>query len=162
MDMSIKTTALLIIVIGYIAKFIVEASHDFIISNFEQDHEDQIAWHRVDWWDLFIQSVIVASLFDLATYDGTVKMGEPGTVLILGFSFQPFMIMTIISMLKILVFNVRINHLFGNEWFYLSKDGFEGKFKGTIGIRGFEIRKEKIYYLIALSVLIIAIVSIFY
>lgn len=164
--MDVKTTALLIIVVGYIAKFIIEASHDFIISNFEQDHDDNVAWHKLNWWYLFIESVMIASMFDLMTFDGSVNLVAilpPGKMILqfVGWSFQPLMIMMIISMLKVLVFNIRLNHLFKNDWWYLSKNGFEGNFKGVIMVRRIKIQKEKIYYLTALIIMIGATMAIF-
>ena len=135
---------LIIIIVGFSIAFLLEARHDFIISNKEaliqyllenrnKEKKEQIEfkreWHKKDWQYLVVIALVVAFTYK-------------------GFTLLAFPVLVMIASLKILVFNIRLNSLFGNDWFYLSSDGFESYFKG----------KEMFYYAIAAVLLIASIV----
>ena len=136
---------LTIIVLGFTIAFIIEARHDYILalkealidkllSDVGEEQEQQLLkqeWHRKDWLYLFVISIIISYLYS-------------------GISISSLLILVIISTLKILVFNIRINALLNTNLFYLSDSGFESKFKG----------KEKLYYASALSLFIASIITI--
>ena len=114
---------LAVIIISFAVAFWLEAKHDFIISNFEQTKEESERWHKIDWWYLVFVAIPLAVVY------------------------HPVILITLAS-LKILVFNLRINYLFGKQWWYLSSSGFESKFKG----------KEHFYYIFALLGFIVSII----
>ena len=134
---------LIIIVIGFTIAFLLEAKQDFIISEKEaliryllKDDQKQIKkeqktkeqWHTKDWQYLAVIAMITAILYK-------------------GITVSALAVLVLISSLKILVFNIRLNSLFKVELLYLSSDGLEGKFKG----------KELFYYAIAAILLIASI-----
>ena len=126
--------------IGYIAllvffalAFLREASHDARISSFPQSKDDNIAWHKEDWQYLALIGFGI-SVFGAGYYP---DMGIPDFLLA---TLHAVLIGISIASLKILVFNSRINKIFGNAWNYVGENGIENKFKG----------KETLYYALAL------------
>ena len=130
---------LIIIVIGFVVAFLIEARHDYILaqketlirllaSKEERIKQDKLKdkWHKLDWFYLFIIGLIISLTFD-------------------GNYIEKISILVAISMLKILVFNIYLNKLLGNDLCYLGSGYIESKFKG----------KEILYYSIA-AVLFIA------
>lgn len=126
--------------IGYIAllicfalAYLKEASHDARISSFPQTKDDNIAWHKEDWQYIALIGFGI-SIFGAGYYP---EMDLRNFLLA---TFHAFLIGTSIATLKILVFNIRINKIFGNAWNYVGENGIENKFKG----------KETLYYALAL------------
>ena len=135
---------LIVIVVGFVVAFFIEASHDKILADkeamirfllkedglldgVEDQQKEKAKWHKLDWWYLVVVSLIVAYLYA-------------------GLSWKVAPVLIMIASLKILVFNIRLNLLFGVDWFYLSSEGFEGLFEGG----------KKAYYLLAFIALIIS------
>ena len=90
-------------------------------------------WHRLDWWYLLSIAALVAFLYA-------------------GISLKLLPVLVIISTLKILVFNIRLNLLLKKGGLYLSQEGFEGFFKG----------KEKLFYFIAFLLFSISVSILIY
>ena len=125
--------------------YLREAKHDNLISSFEQDADDNVEWHTLDWQYLAFFGVGVSCL----AADYNLEM----TWLIFGAkTLYAFNIGMTIALLKVLVFNIRINKLLGNDTFYVGRTGLESKFKG----------KERLYYGLALLLLLINIALIIY
>lgn len=126
------------LVLFYAFAFLREAKHDALISSFPQDKDDNIAWHSYDWQYLALVGVGVS------IFGGGYFIGMSGLEFILSVTAS-ICIGLSIATLKVLVFNIRINKIFGNKWYYVGLNGIESKFKG----------KEKIYYLINLLVFLL-------
>lgn len=129
------------LVIFYTLAFLVEARHDAVVSRLVQSSADSMQWHKLDWQYLALVGVGVSIFggdytFDLSTYE-------------LMFSIMKSLSIGLtIASLKVLIFNIRINKIFGHGWSYLSSTGFESKFKG----------KEIIYYGACLSLFLLSII----
>ena len=137
---------LIIIVIGFTIAFLLEAKHDYIISEkealirsllkgdakgIEEQEKLKQQWHKIDWFYLFFISIVISFTFN-------------------GNYIEKFLILVIISMLKIIVFNTYLNKLLGNDLCYLGSGYIERLFKG----------KEMFYYIAAAVFLISSIVAI--
>jgi len=125
------------LIIFYAFAFLKEAKHDAIISSFEQDKDDNVAWHKLDWQYLAFAGLGI-SIFGGGYYLGMDSGEFVRSVL------KSLSIGISLATLKSLVFNIRINKIFGNAWNYVGSNGLESKFKG----------KENLYYLTNLILLI--------
>jgi len=128
------------LVIFYTIAFLVEARHDAVVSRLVQSSADSMQWHKLDWQYLALVGVGVS------IFGANFELGMESLDLMESFMKSLSTGLTIAS-LKVLIFNVRINKIFGHGWNYLSSTGFESKFKG----------KENIYYGACLSFFLLSI-----
>ena len=135
--------ALTILLIFYGAAYFVEAKHDRLISSFGQTPEQNKEWHDLDW--RYLALLGIGSGLATAGFHFNMTLPEFWWRLLEAFNTS-----LAIGSLKPLIFNVRINKLFGNDWNYVSSRGFEGKFKG----------KETLYYIICATIVVINIITI--
>ena len=123
--------------------YLVEAKHDRLISSFSQTSEENKEWHDLDW--RYLALIGIGAGLAAAGFDISMTIEE-----FLWTLLEAFNISLAIGAFKPLIFNVRINKLFGNDWNYLSSRGFESKFKG----------KETIYYALCLGMVITNVISV--
>lgn len=124
---------LIITILTFSLAYWKEARHDYnlwlneILMAKELDDGDKnivakrrSIWHRIDWQYIAI-------------------IGLGWSFIVSPLSLNQIPIIVIISMLKILVFNPRINRLKEIDWNHLSNEGFESRFRNN----------PNLYYLIA-------------
>jgi hypothetical protein len=128
------------LIIFFALAYLREAKHDRLISTFPQDADQNTEWHTLDWQYLALTGIGISIFGAGYELDMTWRVFGDRTL-------YAFNIGMTIALLKVLVFNTRINKLLGNDWNYVGRHGLESKFKG----------KETWYYGIALLFLLINI-----
>lgn len=104
---------LIVILVGFIILYELEARHDAVLSGLKQTTEEGKKWHRLDFYFHFIVAIMIAYLYN-------------------GISIEGLLVLLYIGMLRITYFPIRLNRLREPKkpYFYLSKtNGWDKHFE---------------------------------
>lgn len=107
----------------------------FALVEQNEDIDTAIEAKRNDKWH-------TAKFITLSLFGAAMAFG------LFGLTLYGLIFLVTLGLLAMLVFNISINKFKGNEWYHLSNEGFEGRFKN-----------KKLYYLINFLLLATGIVT---